>query len=339
LLSKRLLQWHKSVNNRELPWKAEKDAYKIWLSEILLQQTKAASVIPYYEKFILQYPTIADLANAKEDQVFLLWQGLGYYSRCRNLLASAKIVNQKWNGVFPKDYKDIIELPGIGPYTASAITSFAYNSAYAVLDGNVFRILARVFASDIPIDGKEGKLFFQQKANQLLPKSQSALYNQAIMDLGATICKPKSPLCHLCPWKNDCKAYLNKETALYPVKSKKIVIKNRYFHYLVFDNGTHLYFSKRKNKDIWQDLHEFALIESNNEQIELGGNILITDSPIQLFQQLTHQKIHGYFYTLQKTPDKKTIKKFELTKLAYQNIKNFAWPNMIVRFLNNQGFL
>jgi A/G-specific adenine glycosylase len=340
LLAKKLLQWHKSINNRQLPWKEEKDPYKIWLSEILLQQTRAEVVIAYYLKFIKAYPSINSLANAPEEEVFVLWQGLGYYSRCRNLIATARMVVELYNGQFPNNYKDIIALKGIGPYTASAIASFAFDLPYAVLDGNVYRILSRLFASDIPIDSNEGKLFFQQKADELLAKKSPAQYNQAIMDLGATICKPKQMLCPQCPWQKDCTAFANDSVALYPVKSKKLKIKNRFFHYLVFDDGRHLYITKRVQKDIWQDLFQFALIESTSPQLPLptDWNYLM-QMPYTSHQLLTHQKIECNFYHIDTKPSKQIIKQFDLQKIEYNNLASFAWPKSINDYLIKKLYL
>ena len=216
-----LLNWHENENDRTMPWKGEKNPYKIWLSEIILQQTRVDQGMNYYLEFINKYPTVTDLALANDDDVFKLWEGLGYYSRCKNMLISARQIVNEYNGVFPADYDSILKLKGVGPYTAAAIASFAYDLPHAVLDGNVFRVLARYFGISTPIDGSEGKVYFAQLAKQLLHEGASASYNQAIMDFGATICTPKLPLCSVCVFNQQCEAFFNKKVQELPVKAKK----------------------------------------------------------------------------------------------------------------------
>ena len=221
----RLLQWNSTENNRQMPWKGEKDPYKIWLSEIILQQTRVEQGLAYYNRFIEKFPSIDKLATAPETTVFKLWEGLGYYSRCKNLIATAKHISEELKGKFPDAYMDILNLKGVGPYTASAIASFAYNLPHAVVDGNVMRVLARYFAIDTPIDSTEGKNYFTILANKLLDKNQASFYNQAIMDFGATVCKPQLPLCPTCPLQKECVAYKNNAVQGYPVKEGKLVKK------------------------------------------------------------------------------------------------------------------
>jgi A/G-specific adenine glycosylase len=196
-----LLHWHSKDNTRDMPWKGEKDPYKIWLSEIILQQTRVEQGLSYYRRFVDAFPTISALATANETKVFKLWEGLGYYSRCKNLIATAKKINNEFGAVFPDQYQDILQLKGVGPYTAAAIASFAFDLPHAVLDGNVFRVLARYFGVAIPIDSTRGRHYFTQLANQLLDKRRPGIYNQALMDFGALVCKPQSPLCRQCPLK------------------------------------------------------------------------------------------------------------------------------------------
>ena len=335
--SKSLIQWHLAENCRDLPWKSEKDPYKIWLSEILLQQTKAEAVVPYYNKILKHFPTIQLLAAAKEQKIFQLWQGLGYYSRCRNLILTAKWISEENSGLFPNTYEGLLALKGIGPYTASAVASFAFNLPYAVVDGNVYRIIARLLASAIPIDSTEGKKYFQEKATALMDKKNPAIYNQAIMDLGATICKPKNPLCLQCPWHKYCKAFSTKTVEKFPIKSKKLIIKKRHFHYLVFDDGKHLYIRKRIGNDIWKDLHEFALIETDDENIGISFDRNPSASVFQ--QQLTHQKITAYFYVMLQKVLRKTITEYGLEKVAYENLENYAMPKVILDFLHQNKYL
>ncbi len=334
-----LMDWHSHENKRTMPWKGEKDAYKIWLSEIILQQTRVEQGLTYYEKFILHYPTITDLANAKDEVVFELWEGLGYYSRCKNLLFTARIVLTKFNGIFPTKYDDILSLKGVGEYTAAAIISFAYNQPYAVVDGNVYRVLARVFNIATPIDSIAGKKQFAQLANSILDKKKPAAYNQAIMDFGATICKPKAPLCYECCFAEICEANRKMLVTQLPVKEKKLIKKNRWLNYLILLHKNKVWVQKRTQKDIWQNLNEFYLIEENNEQ-ELTEesiqkwlvNLEITDASIVQIsslqkQQLTHQTINGKFVTIKLENIPKRLRKENFIPL--KDLPTLAFPKFI----------
>ncbi len=265
--SAKLLNWA-SQNLRPMPWKGETDPYKIWLSEIILQQTRVEQGLPYYERFVQNYPTVTDLADAPADEVMRLWQGLGYYSRARNLQNAAQMIRDEFQGVFPVKYNDIRALKGVGDYTAAAIASFAYNLPFAVVDGNVYRVLARIFGVFTPIDTSKGKKEFAILAQNLLDKNQSALYNQAIIDFGATHCTPQNPKCGECPFQKNCKAYeINAKTncdsiKILPVKSKKLVIKHRFFHYFYFGENQKIWIQKRTEKDIWQELWQLPLHET-----------------------------------------------------------------------------
>jgi A/G-specific adenine glycosylase len=336
--SKNLLQWHAKSNTRELPWKLEKDPYKIWLSEILLQQTRAEQAKPYYLNFIKKFPNIQLLAAADELVIFKMWQGLGYYSRCRNMIATAKIVNTIHKNIFPKSYNEIIALKGVGPYTAAAIASFAYNLPHAVVDGNVYRILARIFGIYIATDSTVGKLAFNTLAQELLPIKKAGIYNQAIMDFGATICTPKKPLCGTCIFNTHCIAFINNSIDDLPFKQKKLTVTHRYFHYLIFDDGAHLYFQKRIKKDIWQDLYEFYLIENNspilpkNDYWKFISGLNATSK-----QKLTHQIINAYFYII---PVNNTLQVPEhLVKIHYNHIVKTPLPKTIASFLVSSGYL
>lgn len=329
-----LLKWNSTENNRQMPWKGEKDPYKIWLSEIILQQTRVEQGLRYYERFIQTLPTINDLANAPEEKVFKLWEGLGYYSRCRNLIATAKFISQELKGVFPTDYASVLALKGVGPYTAAAITSFGYNLPHAVLDGNVFRVLARILNIEIPIDSTEGKKIFLQTAQGILPIENAGEYNQAIMDFGATICKP-APECAICFFNKNCKAFLqNKQLAL-PVKGKKMKVKDRWFHYFILRHKNLIAIQKRTAKDIWQDLHELVLIEGEKKlpkkelllQLEKSfgierGSYEFIDVTSNLTQRLSHQLIHFSFFQLNidkkiPLPHYQWVSKAELSQLAF----------------------
>ncbi len=295
-----------------MPWKGEKNPYKIWISEIILQQTRVEQGLGYYHRFIKSFPDIQTLANAPEQKVFKLWEGLGYYSRCRNLIASAKFINTELNGNFPEKFEDILALKGIGVYTASAISSFAFNQPYAVVDGNVFRVLSRFFGIEIPVDTTEGKKVYSMLASELLDKKNPAIYNQAIMDFGATVCKPLLPLCETCPLQIKCIAFKKKIVDDLPIKTKSLKRKDRFFTYLIAEYNNSYYVRKRINKDIWQGLYEFILVETKQlltgeleGQIGKAGilgnknNFVVTHISKTFSQKLTHQTITGRFFHLQ----------------------------------------
>ena len=291
-----------------MPWKGESDPYKIWISEIILQQTRVQQGMEYYNRFIAAFPDIQTLAMASEKKVYKLWEGLGYYSRCKNLMATAKFINGELSGKFPEKYEDILGLKGIGTYTASAIASFAFNQPFAVLDGNVFRVLSRFFGREIPINTTEGKKFYGTLSQSLLNKSTPGIYNQALMDFGAVICKPAAPLCLQCPFKEKCVAFLEDKVANLPVNTKRISHRERFFNYLVVKYNQQFYLRKRTGKDIWQNLYEFPLIESksllddtrlkeNKEIIKIVNQPDFTIGYIspEISQKLTHQIIRGRF--------------------------------------------
>ena len=237
--TKKLLEWY-AQNDRPMPWKGIKNPYFIWLSEVILQQTRVEQGLPYYLKFIKKYPTINSLAKAPEDEILKLWEGLGYYSRARNLHAAAKEIVVNYNGIFPTTYEEILKLKGVGEYTASAIASFAYDLPRAVIDGNVYRVLTRFFGIHTPVDTSKGKKKIRLLADCLLETQKPALYNQAIMDFGAIQCTPKTPECSVCTLKNACTGYGLKKVNTYPVKSKKIKKRKRHFYYLVLKQGSKL---------------------------------------------------------------------------------------------------
>ncbi|MGZ4118512.1 MAG: A/G-specific adenine glycosylase, partial [Bacteroidia bacterium] len=265
--SGKIISWY-NKNKRDLPWRNTKDAYLIWLSEIILQQTRVEQGMAYYLKFASNFPTIKHLAKADNDKVMKLWQGLGYYSRARNLHTTAQIVADKYKGKFPDTYEDILSLKGIGDYTAAAIASFAFNKARAVVDGNVYRVLSRVFGIETPIDSSKGKKEFYALANELIDKKNPALFNQAIMELGAIQCKPVNPDCSVCPLNNMCFAFAKKRIADFPVKEKKTKVRDRYFNYIVLNYKGKTAINKRGAKDIWHNLHDFPLIETAKELTE-----------------------------------------------------------------------
>ncbi|MBL0152270.1 MAG: A/G-specific adenine glycosylase [Chitinophagaceae bacterium] len=340
-----LLAWNREKNRREMPWKGEKDPYKIWLSEIILQQTRVEQGLGYYQRFVKAFPTVKKLAAAPEEKVFKLWEGLGYYSRCRNLIAAAKWIVHENKNVFPDNYEAILSLKGVGPYTAAAIASFAYNLPYAVVDGNVFRVLARVGGIDKETDSTAGKKFFTELAQNLLDKKDAGVYNQAIMDFGATICKPTAPLCSDCVFRKKCFAYLNDQVAALPLKKKKIGIKKRWFSYVMLEYGNRVAIRKRAAKDIWNGLYEGWLYESKSDpgqqalllQLQkeklIGKKGYTVESVSEVYkQQLTHQTIQGRFYVIriQEQPEG-----WEWIWVEKRKLGGYAFPRFINQFFEN----
>ncbi len=344
VFTKILLQWNEADNDRQMPWKGETDPYKIWLSEIILQQTQVKQGWGYYERFISNYPTIQDLAAAKDEAVFKLWEGLGYYNRCKNLLVTARYVTNNLGGKFPNIYDDIVALKGIGPYTAAAIASFAFNLPYAVVDGNVFRVLARVFGINTAIDSTKGKQAFTALANKVLDQQKPGIYNQAIMDFGATMCKPFAPLCNVCPLQTTCVAYQKGSVNLLPIKEKVLTKKSRWLYYFVIECRDKILVHKRTANDIWQSLYEFYVLEANEEQdwtktyvqqwfqqqLNVKKAILISVSPLQK-QQLTHQLIKGQFIKVQLAEIPKTLAHYEWVTIG--DLQKLAFPKFINQYL------
>jgi len=340
-----LILWHQNDNNRSLPWKGEKDPYKIWLSEIILQQTRAAQGLSYYHAFTVTYPTVNDLASANDTDVFRLWQGLGYYNRCKNMLATARLVATKYNGIFPGNYSLLLTLKGIGPYTAAAIASFAYNEPVAVVDGNVYRVLSRCFGIDSPIDSTTGKKQFATLAQQLLHSEASAAHNQAIMDLGATVCTPTSPKCELCPLSAQCVATNNNLINLLPVKSKKMVVKQRFFNFILLQCNDTIWIEKRPSGDIWENLHQPYLIETGendnisalqNDKLFTNNNLNIQNLTLTAIfkQRLTHQVIHTNFYTIN-INHRSDINSEGGSWVSIHELKKLAFPKTLVSFFKN----
>ena len=342
-----LLHWHTHSNTREMPWKGEKDPYKIWLSEIILQQTRVEQGLAYYNRFISTYPTVFDLAKAKDQTVFKLWEGLGYYNRCRNLLATAKEIVKTFNGKFPNDYETLLTLKGVGPYTAAAIASFAFNAPHAVLDGNVFRVIARFEGIDVPTDSTAGKKIFETRAAALLDKKRAGLYNQAIMDFGATVCKPFAPNCNNCPLQKTCVAHATAQVNQLPIKEKQLVKKERRFYYFLLQVNDEIWVTERKHKDIWQGLFEFYLLDAGkkmlwneitveqflNEQLGTSSIKLLHRSP-EIKQLLTHQIITAQFIrvVLPKKPSSISAGKWQkITKL-----KALPLPKLINQYLSEE---
>ena len=305
----KLENWYATAQ-RDLPWRGTTDLYKVWLSEIILQQTRVVQGLPYYERFIAHFPTVVDLAEASEEEVLKLWQGLGYYSRAKNLHHTAQYITTELGGIFPQTYKELLKLKGIGDYTASAIASFCYNEPCPVVDGNVYRVLSRVFGLATPINSTQGAKEFKALAHDCLDKANAGVYNQAIMEFGALQCTPQSPDCTSCVLRDHCWAFHHNKVNELPVKLKKISIKKRYFNYLVWLNpyGQTL-LQKREGKDIWHGLYEFPLIETTQPlSIEEATALLEAKHPratVSLYNEtpvvhkLTHQHIYTSFWVLQ----------------------------------------
>ncbi|MBR5850086.1 MAG: A/G-specific adenine glycosylase [Alistipes sp.] len=306
-----LIAWY-AAEGRRLPWRETRDPYRIWLSEVILQQTRVQQGLAYYERFIAQFPTIDRLAAASEDEVLKLWQGLGYYSRARNLHAAARQIMAQFGGQFPTTYAEIRTLRGVGDYTAAAIASMAFDLPHAVVDGNVYRVLARLFDLATPIDSTEGKKSFSTLAQSLLDLRHPATYNQAIMDFGALCCTPQRPSCDRCPLADRCLAYAANTHLERPVKQGRTTQRDRYFHYLHLSDGRHTLLVRRGANDIWQGLYEFPLIEQEHlcEATELLHNQSRTPwlkgLSVRLIEQvsmpchiLSHQRIHARFFRLQ----------------------------------------
>lgn len=342
-----LLQWNRQKNVRKMPWKGEKDPYKIWLSEIILQQTRVEQGLKYYERFVSNFPDIKKLASARDEKVYKLWEGLGYYSRCKNLIETARFISKTLHGKFPDTFENILALKGVGNYTASAIASFAYNLPHAVVDGNVFRVLSRIFGIKKPIDSTEGKKLFSQLAFELLDKKQPGIYNQALMDFGAVVCKPQNPHCKTCVFKDHCFAFKNDLVNKLPIKEKKIKITTRWFNYLMIEYQGKIYIHKRTGSDIWKNLHEFVLIETSSKssvkkilaKAEKDGFLkndlykILSVSPLYS-QQLSHQKIMGRFIKI-------TLKK-ECTLPGFKAVplnqfSRYAFPRFINAYFENEG--
>lgn len=265
--SKTILNWYQG-HKRDLPWRNSPEPYKVWLSEIMLQQTRVAQGLPYFLKFIEHYPTVCDLANAPEEDVLKLWQGLGYYSRARNLHFTAKTVCFDLGGVFPNTYDGLRKLKGVGPYTAAAIGSICFNLPTPVVDGNVFRLLSRYFGIEILVNTGAGVAYFDQLAKEVMDTEQIGTYNQAIMEFGAVQCVPKSPVCTNCPLRESCWAYANKKVNILPLKQGKQKIRVRHFHYMVpLDGALNTLLFKRSETGIWSKLYEFPLLETDSEEL------------------------------------------------------------------------
>ncbi len=337
--SQKILTWY-GQNKRELPWRATQDPYKIWLSEIMLQQTRVAQGMPYYHKFLEAFPTVYELAAAEEEKVLKLWQGLGYYSRARNLHSTAKIVVEQYGGKFPNTYKELKKLKGVGDYTASAIASICFNLPEPVVDGNVYRVLSRYFGVDLPINSPKGIQYFKALARNVMHVENIRDYNQGIMEFGAIQCAPKKPYCLLCPLNDSCVALKENLVPSLPVKLKNTKVKDRYFNYLVvLDENKNTLLEQRKGKGIWQNLYQFPLLESHktlnlkelkSEILTMSnlpnGNEIALHNEQPIVHKLSHQHLHTRFWILRV---KDTIRE----GISWDQITTFPVPVLMADFI------
>ncbi|OIQ29974.1 MAG: A/G-specific adenine glycosylase [Bacteroidetes bacterium MedPE-SWsnd-G2] len=338
--SSTITNWY-SINKRDLPWRHTTDPYQIWLSEIILQQTQVKQGLPYFRQFLTHFPTIFDLANATEEEVLNLWQGLGYYSRARNLHFTAKQIVSDFNGKFPNTYKELLKLKGVGDYTASAVASICFNEVTAVVDGNVYRVLSRFYGISTPINSTEGNKQFKTLASHLIDPKHPALFNQAIMEYGARMCKPKAPDCIKCPLQTGCVAYQTKSVEKLPVKLKKTKVTKKHFSYLVFlTEDNHTIFQQRTGKGIWQNLYQFPLIESSKKlnYVDIKSsevfNTIIGQQEFEIslynkeeiIHKLSHQHLHTHFYIIR-------CSELYAEKILYKIIKEFPAPTLIANFI------
>ena len=343
--SKILTHWY-SNNKRNLPWRETVNPYYIWLSEIILQQTQVKQGLPYYEAFVSKFPSVFDLAKAQESDVLKLWQGLGYYSRARNLHASAKYVANELGGEFPDNYKDLLKLKGVGDYTASAIASICFNEVAAVVDGNVYRVLSRYFGIDTPINSSKGAKEFKTLAQELIDVKQPAEFNQAIMEFGATHCKPKNPDCNNCPFIDSCIAFNKNRIPELPVKIKSAKAKKKYFNFLVFiSEDERTIIEKREGKGIWQNLYQFPLIETDKNPIEKGFKSLVKNHEFlknmafemslynkeSIIHKLSHQHLYTKFWVI-------NVKSLPVEGVSFNKIREFAVPILVGNFIESFNF-
>ena len=338
-----LLNWYQN-NKRDLPWRNTTDAYIIWLSEIILQQTRVEQGMPYFNRFLENYPTVASFAAAGEDDILKLWQGLGYYSRGRNMLKTARLVQEQYGGRFPQSYEQLIKLTGIGEYTAAAISSFSSNEAKAVVDGNVYRVLARYLGIDEPINSTKGKKIFQQAANDFLNSEKPGMHNQAMMEFGAVLCKPKNPACGICPVRTGCYAFTHNAINSLPVKLNKVKVRERYFNYFLITDGENVLVNKRDETDIWANMYDLPLVETSamltpeelfNDKhfVNFFGTDLVVKGISQVKKHvLTHQRLYVRLITLQNKPLKLRENWFYI---PVENLQKLAIPKIVFIFIKN----
>jgi len=344
-ISKILIEWYKK-NARNLPWRAENDPYRTWLSEIIFQQTRIDQGLSYYLSFVNSYPDLVSLASASEKEVLRLWQGLGYYSRARNMLETARLIHEKYNDSFPGTYEELIKLKGIGPYTAAAIASIAFNEVVPAIDGNVIRVISRLYAVDLAVDSGEGRKLIRELAEKIVDKDNPGDFNEAMMDLGAMVCTPRNPDCRICPLNTYCKALETGKPDSYPLKQKKAITRVRWFYYLHIRINDNMVIHNRTGRDIWKGLYDLPLIESEAElpaekllkKITTfpgipGDQEIILTMTNRVKHQLSHQTLFIHFISL------KLNEPFELPGDNYllipeQDINSYPVPVVIANYIN-----
>jgi len=338
-----LIEWYLR-HKRDLPWRHTSDPYAIWLSEVILQQTRVDQGLAYYFRFLEKFPTVDHLAAASEDEVLKLWQGLGYYSRARNLRATAMIVSEVHIGKFPSTYEKLITLKGIGPYTAAAIASFAFGEKRAVVDGNVIRVLGRLFGIAEPYDTASGKKCYQLLADELIPEHDPGRFNQSIMEFGAICCTPRQPKCAECPFSQSCVARLSNKVSEFPVKSRKTAVQEVWYYYVVPDYREQTYVRRRSHNGIWKGLHDFPCVESNApltpaevrkafaEQLQLLIAAPALKRPVEMQHILSHRKIHAVFYRVSEKIMWKNMPE-EYHQISWEDLRELGVPRLIDRYL------
>ena len=344
-----LAQWFET-HRRELPWRSQPTPYYVWLSEVILQQTRVNQGLDYFNRFVQRWPSLDDLAAASEEEVLKLWQGLGYYSRARNLHKCAKEVVRLYNGSLPADYQLLVKLPGIGPYTAAAIASIAFGQPHAVVDGNVYRVLSRLFDIALPINSDEGVKTFAALADELLDRNHPGRHNQAMMELGALLCTPQNPDCPACPLRHHCLSLEHGTEEARPVKEKRLKIRTRYFNYLVFNAPNNsIYLHKREGRDIWHNLYDFPCVESDRpmdidetvngaefNRLLQGGGFQILRVSSQRTHKLTHQTIVATFIEIKIFGFLPTIQENELLLVSENNWGSYPVPKLIENYLKEK---
>lgn len=329
-----LIKWY-NQNKRELPWRETQDPYKVWLSEIILQQTRVEQGMPYYKEFIKKFKTVKELAEADLDEVLKTWQGLGYYSRARNLHAAANQVINEFDGEFPSTYKELLKLKGVGDYTASAIASFCFKENTPVLDGNVYRFISRLYGIETTINSPKAVKEFKLVLNDLIDKNNPDLFNQAVMEFGATHCKPKLALCESCVFKDSCYAFSEDKVYSFPVKAKAKKSKDRYFNYLVYINDGEVFLHQREGQDIWSNLYEFPMVESKSfyeKEQQKGVSILKVSKYYKHI--LSHQNIWAKFYLVKTKPQLKNSLRAKI-----KEIDTYPVHRLLDKFLNDTEWL
>lgn len=345
ILSDTLLIWYK-LNKRELPWRKTNDPYKIWLSEVILQQTRVAQGLPYYINLVQNFPSVSQLASASEEKVLRLWQGLGYYSRARNMHKCAQLITKQYNGVFPNTYSELLKLPGVGSYTAAAIASICFKEPVAVVDGNVYRVLSRFFGVKADISSTKGGKIFQTLANEVMNKENPHHYNQAIMEFGATHCTPKKPKCSDCPLIDKCYALINNAQMSLPINLKKNKVQVRYFYYAVFEQNNELVLKQRIEKDIWHGLYDFPVLESNKKLdeefivhhfLKNEGHMVVIHITNEFKHVLSHQRIYGRFIKIDLKNNSYNLQE-NCAFYSKEAIRELPKPVLISNYLNENYF-